>query len=130
MSPRGVLPMPVAPYTTASVPGSSPPPSISSRFPLAVETRGGTIKSKGVEQRGGGLAAEIGVEGAVIGAPLVHQRDCQHARLALLGAGVDDQVLHRLAGLEPEPAGQDLARRQRLEAVVDVLLRGHREAPA
>src|SRR3972149_3160790 len=122
MSPRGVFPMPVAPYTPASVPGSSPPPSISSSFPIAVETRevtsaivrepGGTIKSKGVErveERGGGLAAEAGVEGAIRGPLLAHQRDCQHSRLALLGAGVDNRVLHRLAGLDPEPAGQELA---------------------
>src|SRR3989304_2315785 len=105
VSPRWVLPMPVAPYTTASVPGSSPPPSISSSFPIAVETRevtsaivrapGGPLKPRGgegVEERGGGLGAEAGVEVAIIGALLVHQRGCQHSRLALLGAGVDNQV--------------------------------------
>src|SRR6266700_7062022 len=55
--PRCVLPIPVAPYTTQSVPGSKPPPSISSSRCRPVVTRAVTEGQSIGATRGGARAA-------------------------------------------------------------------------
>src|SRR5262245_58092887 len=53
VSPRWVFPIPVAPYTTVSVPGKSPPPSIVSKRGKPVETRAADVtKSKDTDGSG------------------------------------------------------------------------------
>src|SRR5215510_2911371 len=86
--------MPVAPYTTESVPGSSPPPSIASSLGMPVETR---ALIRRILHRVGGAALRLKL--ALVEMPQLGERGRLPGRFVVTHAGDAGEAQGQLRGI-------------------------------